>query len=667
MLPGNIQDIFGSLVVGIFFFLISIIIYHTVKSIFKSNHNKGKNSFHKWLKENILPIKTFSGLVLFIIFYSVGVLIEDITDSVTEDTERYQNSILFDYPRDLLGEEYKNRLQAILDENGDISTLGKEIINNDSLINILAKKSNTTAFYYRLKYIKIYYLFKNKSNLEYFINDVYFLSKNWAYKQSTYFNELELIQNRINLGQGLFYLSYWFSLMVLLILLILPRINYTFERTIFIWNLRYQGIKLFGLLIFLITIAMISRITYKNSEKLHSQRAIGYFSTYLRLSERNDDNGTIIIEQKSQDGEIRNYAIIKKEGTLECFKRVNDYLSCESSTDSLPINCEISAVTYYNQKLVLGSDKNFPDHAISQSPIFEIAYPINSTIQKSFMENQEIFNAQKFEDFTISPDQEFVFAITAFDRGEINIDKNYIKDFDRFNNLIYWKVGEAEKAKIIHDTTRFGIRSSVSMRRRILKALNNSTVDLPVININHFKIEGLAYYSSNRLLLGIREIGVHFTKAVSTFLILSAELSDDFKIKGIKVFYFKPQSQLAGITTPLGISGLEYDPKTKNLYVLTSYEPRGVVEKCDEDIGAYFWVLTQNSLVNNGSPLIIRNPDQTPLHFAHKAEGISLIDNNTFFIVHDDDQITGRNLVTDPENQFKRYHNQAAYSIVELQ
>ena len=372
-------------------------------------------------------------------------------------------------------------------------------------------------------------------------------------------------------------------------------------------------------------------------------------------------------EQKSNNEQIQNYAIIKKEGTLECFKRINDYLSCESSAVDPPVNCEISAVTYYNQKLVLGSDKNFPDHASSQSPIFEIAYPSSNTIQISPIENPEISNAQKFEDFTISPDQEFIFAITAFDRERLKEVEDYDKDFDRFNNLIYWKTGDAGNAKILHDTTRYGIHSSVSLRRKILKAMNNSTFNLPVKDIKHFKIEGLAYYSSNRLLLGIREIGEDYMNAKYTFLILSVELGDNFQIQSIKVLYFTPQSQLADITDTLGISSLEYNPKTKNLYVLTSYEPRGNVEKCDENIGAYLWVLPQDSLVNNGSPVIIRNPDQTPIHFAHKAEGISLIDDNTFFIVHDDDRITGRSQVTDPKNQFKRYHNQAAYSIVELQ
>ena len=216
MLPGNIQDIFGSLVVGIFFFLISIIIYHTIKSIFKWNDYQHEKSFRKWLREKTSPIKTFVGMVLLVIFYAVGILTEDITDSITEGDKNNNSNlfrfILFDFPKKKLGKEYENRLQAILKENGDFNALGKGIIKNDSLINLLAKKYNTTGSCYKQKYVKRYYRSRNKSDLEGFINDVYFLSKNWAYSQDTYFNELELIQNRINLGQGLFYVSYWFLL-----------------------------------------------------------------------------------------------------------------------------------------------------------------------------------------------------------------------------------------------------------------------------------------------------------------------------------------------------------------------------------------------------------------------------------------------------------------------
>lgn len=53
------------------------------------------------------------------------------------------------------------------------------------------------------------------------------------------------------------------------------------------------------------------------------------------------------------------------------------------------------------------------------------------------------------------------------------------------------------------------------------------------------------------------------------------------------------------------------------------------------------------------------------LEFAHKPEGIAIIEQNRFFIVHDDDRIVGQK-EPQSENQFYRKPHQAAYNELKI-
>ena len=61
-----------------------------------------------------------------------------------------------------------------------------------------------------------------------------------------------------------------------------------------------------------------------------------------------------------------------------------------------------------------------------------------------------------------------------------------------------------------------------------------------------------------------------------------------------------------------------------------------------------------------------RKPDGHPLTFAHKSEGLAVIDARHLFVVHDDDRVLGRARIDDAETQFRRSSHQAAYSVVRL-
>jgi hypothetical protein len=75
----------------------------------------------------------------------------------------------------------------------------------------------------------------------------------------------------------------------------------------------------------------------------------------------------------------------------------------------------------------------------------------------------------------------------------------------------------------------------------------------------------------------------------------------------------------------------------------------------------------QYKLEINEKPILVRTPDGIPLKFAHKAEGLAVLEDNTVFVIADDDRILGRDFITDKNNQFSRKLNQAAFYIVQFE
>ena len=104
---------------------------------------------------------------------------------------------------------------------------------------------------------------------------------------------------------------------------------------------------------------------------------------------------------------------------------------------------------------------------------------------------------------------------------------------------------------------------------------------------------------------------------------------------------------------PLGLSSLEYDPVHRCLWLLTSYEKDGKLD-------AYVWTNTLADL-NTGKPFrLVRSRGGRPLTFGHKAEDITLLNNNQLLIIHDDDRV--QTVV----GKRTRQSNQAAYTIITL-
>lgn len=372
-------------------------------------------------------------------------------------------------------------------------------------------------------------------------------------------------------------------------------------------------------------------------------------------------------------------AEIIQEGCLECFAENTTY------ENGKQVSCELSGVSYYKNTLIFVDDKPIP--GTTSMLAFEYRIPFK---KPEFIGNEIVKNAQKFEDITLTPHQKYIFTVTAFDRYDLNN-----ANLDAYNLLIFGPASAPDSQKIAYPTYKSTGISSARLRpifRHALRSLKYK--DGPA----YFKIEGIAALPGKILLFGIREVGNNYNDFDYTVTIIGAhyEIIDNvffFKDSPRVVFQFNPKDTEPTLNHPLGLSSLEYDTFNKRLYILTSYEHG----ETDADVGAYLWIVPlkdfllkeqkmqyaerprkhklnigrrirgQYKLEIESKQILVRTKNNFPLKFAHKAEGIAVLEDNTVFVVHDDDRILGSEFITDKNNQFSRKLNQAAYSIVQFE
>jgi len=329
--------------------------------------------------------------------------------------------------------------------------------------------------------------------------------------------------------------------------------------------------------------------------------------------------------------------------------------------------CETSAIAYDGKNVIMGSDKPIPGDSLSQrSSVFYIDYSDFPTAMVTYYTAPAFVEAIKYEDFTVTPDGQYIIATTGFDR----VHYTGTSEWDNYNTMLIWPVGKPDEVQIVSSSTVDGVTSSVGLRQKISSALK--TQEFPD-GVPYFKIEGLAAIPGNQLLLGIRELGASYEVFDYAIIIISVSydivngeliLSDDYQL----IYDYDPaekRSELNGFTVAL--SSLEYDRYHDRLYLLTSYEVQSGGEVTDEDIGAFLWLLPMNNLNTKKAPeLVLKGSDATPLLFAHKGEGVAVINERRIIVIHDDDRVLGREHIENVETQFSRQPHQAAYTIVDF-
>ncbi len=324
--------------------------------------------------------------------------------------------------------------------------------------------------------------------------------------------------------------------------------------------------------------------------------------------------------------------------------------------NSKPVVCEPSAILYNNGEVLIASDKEIPN----SSSVFKIKYNDNmlETNNIEYVKNKKLEEGKKYEDFTITPDGKYIFLASSFSW----LDPNK-KETDQFNNLYYWQADKKLNPTLITQNNDTSLRCSKHLTKLFQSILD--TVNYPD-GVPYLKIEGMASIPGDTLLFAVREYGNSYSdfnycmkiiampykiKDQNIELAPTAKVIFDYNPDNYKGFKFKHK---------LGISSIEYNKFDKKLYMLTSYEDGDSTI----DVGAYLWSMSLAELKANKAPSLIFNAKKQPIHFAHKAEGLTIVDDKTILVIHDDDRRYGSQNITDPVNQFYRKANQAAYSIL---
>ena len=342
-------------------------------------------------------------------------------------------------------------------------------------------------------------------------------------------------------------------------------------------------------------------------------------------------------------------AEIIEKGYIDCFPEVT------YNSNNTPASCELSGVAYYRDSLFFVNDKMIPATTPFMACRFKVPF-FASNLRK--MGSIKVINARKLEDIAVTPRLKYMFMITAFDRVS-----NKTAELDPFNTLLYKNLGGNDVEHIAYYTKRNGVESSLRLRKMIKNALKSK---LYKTGPPYFKIAGLAAIPGNIMLFGIREIGSSVKNYQYTFMIVGGKydiIDGEFMFtEGLDVLYYFNPEDFKQVREKVGLTALDYDIYNNRLFITAAYENN----KTDEGIGGYIWVLPINDLKKRKSPKLAVNFDGIPLKFPHKPGGIAVLDERTVFVVHDDDRITGSDVVLDEQTQFHRKLNQAAYSIIDV-
>lgn len=333
-------------------------------------------------------------------------------------------------------------------------------------------------------------------------------------------------------------------------------------------------------------------------------------------------------------------AEIEYRGLFECFT--------PDQTAEKPVYCETSAVILAADQLYTASDKGIP----GASSVMTLDQQGLEITRSGYVEVPQIKALRKAEDFALAPEGDRVFLSAAFDRVLADDTK-----WDAYNTLLTWIVGQEDGAIVMEPTG--DPATSLSLRPRLQRALTTETFPA---GAPYFKIEGLAMLPDHRLLFGVREIGQDYSHFDYTLqLVASAwDPSHPADLGNFTRIYTYTPEDYPLISVAAGLSSLAWDPFHEQLLILTSYE----LEETDRGLGAYLWVLSLGDLEQGNPPTLVTKPDGEPVLFAHKAEAVTVLSEDQLLVVHDDDRVLGDPQIEDPEREFYRQPQEAAYTLV---
>jgi hypothetical protein len=341
-------------------------------------------------------------------------------------------------------------------------------------------------------------------------------------------------------------------------------------------------------------------------------------------------------------------AEIVKRGVIDCFDQGDQVEYCGPS-----------AVSYNRDYLLIGSDRKISGE--TRSALMKFSFNNDLQIDQStreYVTTDPLNYIEKIEAMSVDRSRRLTLIATSFDREKKD-------DWDQFNSLILLNSSTPDKITYVGESVRDGRRGSLKFKEQIRSVLK--TKEYPQ-GLPYFKIEALAFIPGDKLLFGIREIGSTYKAFNYAHLIVEAEyiiMNGVMTLSNFKLVadFSLRAREIVGRT--VGLSSMEYDFTNDRLYLISSFEEEG---KRDEGYGGYLWYTSLNDLNANNMPTQMKDEFDTPIIFAGKAEGLTVIDEETILVVHDDDKELGRSSeeMTNPSIQFSRKANHGLYTVVKV-
>lgn len=274
MFDFNIIEVFSTIGVGLASAILLAYFYFLFcKYFFIHMHNQ--NAFLVWFKASLEKdyTKTGHALVTLILIYGLGILIQDITDYMT-DSDENKNPVICAFQKlSLLDREGELRRNALFKNEEKMTHLGKEIMTDSQLLKT-AHLKNAVGFHDIGA-----------------INGIYYTSKNWAYLHAPPVREeLQSIQNRVDFTRSI-YVEAFISLILIVVFFLAYIIKELARGKKNRFTVKEKDVsegKFFFprlSLIVLIPILIISRYCYIAAENNFNERAFGYYVSHFRYAE----------------------------------------------------------------------------------------------------------------------------------------------------------------------------------------------------------------------------------------------------------------------------------------------------------------------------------------------------------------------------------------------
>lgn len=294
MVPNNLADVFGTVAIG----LLTVLVIAALRWVSKNP----EEDYFDWLAARPWMPKeknTFSGLLMVLLAFSIGVVTEGTTDYMTDVETDFETSQPILRPffwfqgklTWLMGKEEEHRFRTMFkrgDDGYELTGIGRETFGTrktwvvrvlgDSRFALAPEKFLNEDLEPKVSAERREVAVKGVQRL-------YYPAKNWAYTHPNHFVELERVQRRIDWSRS-FFLIGAYGLVAVFVLGVVARVRRSKSAGDSVNMARARFAKRTGLLgALLALLCACSNIAYSHSESQFNERAFGYFLSHLGRSD----------------------------------------------------------------------------------------------------------------------------------------------------------------------------------------------------------------------------------------------------------------------------------------------------------------------------------------------------------------------------------------------